>query len=68
MTADELDMYDQLINTISNEWDIYYWAVGVKDIPKEYCNSVVQKFVQHAQNPERKERFRQPDLFTSVQP
>lgn len=62
MTSDELDKYDQLINTISNEWEIYYWAVGVKEIPEEYRNSIVQKFVQHVKNENREQRFRQPDL------
>lgn len=62
MTVDELDQYDFLINTISNEWDIYYYAVGTKDIPECYQNSIMDKLTEHARNEKREERLRQPDL------
>lgn len=62
MNAEELDKYDYLINTISNEWDIYYWAVGVKEVPEEYRNSIMTKFIEHVKNENREQRFRQPEL------
>ena len=66
MNAEELDKYDYLINTISNEWDIYYWAVGVKEVPEEYRNSIMTKFIEHVKNENREQRFRQPELWLSV--
>lgn len=63
MNAEELDKYDRLINTTSNEWDIYYWAVGVKEVPEEHRNSIMEKFIEHVKNKNREQRFRQPDLW-----
>lgn len=62
MTPEELVIYDRFINTTSNEWDIYYWAVGTKELPEEYRNTVIEKFVEHAKNADREERFKQPNL------
>lgn len=28
MTVEQLELYDRLINKPSNDWDIYYWAIG----------------------------------------
>lgn len=62
MSPNELEMYDKMINTVSNEWDLYHWAVGKKEIPEEYRNSIMDKYCQHVRNMEREKRLRQPDL------
>ncbi|XP_074087452.1 succinate dehydrogenase assembly factor 2, mitochondrial isoform X2 [Macrotis lagotis] len=30
MTEKQLSLYDRLINEPSNDWDIYYWAIGLQ--------------------------------------
>lgn len=58
----ELKDYDRLINLPSNDWDIFYWATGVKPIPKEFDTAVLHKFIEHVRNGEKECRIRQPDL------
>ncbi|EDW74686.1 uncharacterized protein Dwil_GK15773 [Drosophila willistoni] len=55
-------IYDQLINGVSNDWDIYYWATDVKTTPAEYNTEIMQLLKEHVKNTERVQRFRQPDL------
>lgn len=62
MEPNELEEYDRLINTISNEWDIYYWAVGTKEPPEEFQGTIMDKLIKHARNEEREQRFKQPEL------
>ncbi|UXI16735.1 Serine/threonine-protein phosphatase BSU1 [Sarcoptes scabiei] len=62
MSDSELDMYDRMINLVSNEWDLYYYATGSKEIPSHLNNSVMDMFVKHVLNENREKRFRQPDL------
>lgn len=62
MEPSQLEEYDRLINTTSNEWDIYYWAVGTKQPPVEYRGPIMDKLIQHARNEEREQRFKQPEL------
>lgn len=62
MNEVELKDYDRLINLPSNDWDIYYWATGVKPIPKEFDTDILHKFIAHVQNTDKESRIRQPDL------
>lgn len=62
MEEAELKEYDRLINLPSNDWDIYYWATGVKPIPPEFDTPILHKFVGHVRNTEREQRFVQPEL------
>ena len=62
MTEEQLHEYDFLINTLSNEWNLYYWATGAKEIPKQFHNSVMMMFSEHVRNQEREQRFKQPPL------
>jgi len=62
MTEPDLRDYDRLINLPSNDWDIYYWATGVKPIPPEFDTPMMHKFIHHVQNTNRESRLRQPDL------
>ena len=62
MNPDDLDLYDKLINTPSNDWDLYYMAVGKIDTPEEYQHHVMDQLKQFARNEKRQSRIRQPDL------
>jgi len=62
LTEVELRDYDRLINLPSNDWDIYYWATGVKPIPKEFDTAILHKFIDHVRNEDKESRLRQPDL------
>lgn len=59
---EQLVLYDQLINKPSNDWDLYYWATGVKDTPPEFENSMMELLKNHVKNENREARLRQPDL------
>lgn len=62
MTAEQVEMYDTLINKPSNDWDIYYWATGNKPTPPEYENEMMQMFRKHVKNEMKEKRLRMPDL------
>jgi len=63
MKEPELSMYDRLINLPSNDWDIYYWATGVKDTPEEFDNGVMDMLKEHVMNKNKESRYKQPDLY-----
>ncbi|EDV37863.1 uncharacterized protein Dana_GF11203 [Drosophila ananassae] len=63
--AEQTAQYDQLINGVSNDWDIYYWATDVKPTPKEYDTEIMRLLKDHVKNAERISRIRQPDLYSS---
>ena len=58
----QLRLYDQLINLPSNDWDIFYWATGVKPTPPEFDNEVMDLLKNHIKNEDRQARIMQPDL------
>ncbi|KAH8394654.1 hypothetical protein KR222_000878 [Zaprionus bogoriensis] len=60
--AQQTALYDQLINGVSNDWDIYYWATETKPTPPEYDTEIMRLLKQHVKNSERVQRIRQPDL------
>lgn len=62
MEPDLLSQYDRLINLPSNDWDIYYWATGVKPTPVEFDTTVMRMLKEHVQNKNKESRIRQPDL------
>lgn len=62
MTAEQVEMYDTLINKPSNDWDIYYWATGKKPTPAEYENEIMRLFRKHVENDMKEKRLRMPDL------
>ncbi|KAI5641972.1 flavinator of succinate dehydrogenase domain-containing protein [Phthorimaea operculella] len=55
-------MYDRLINSPSNDWDIFYWMVEKQPTPKEFDNEIMDMLKKHAKN-EQKEMRTQPDLY-----
>lgn len=63
MNDQQLDLYDNLINQPTNDWDIYYYATNVKPIPSEYDNEIMDMLKKHASNEQREQRFQQPDLY-----
>ncbi|XP_058058928.1 succinate dehydrogenase assembly factor 2, mitochondrial [Anopheles bellator] len=66
MDAKQTKLYDRLINLPSNDWDIFYWATGVKATPREYDNEVMNLLKEHVKNSDREQRFMQPDLYAKA--
>lgn len=62
MTPDQIEMYDNLINKPSNDWDIYNWALESKPTPPQYENEIMKMFRKHAKNESKEKRLRMPDL------
>jgi len=62
MVEPQLTMYDRLINIPSNDWEIYYWATGVKETPEDFDHEVMDSLKQYVRNENREDRTRQPDL------
>lgn len=62
MNQKQIEMYDTLINKPSNDWDIYNWATGTKEIPAEYNNEIMELFKEHVRNEHKEKRLRMPDL------
>lgn len=60
-TEEQTMMYDRLINSPSNDWDIFYWMVEKKETPKEFDNEIMNMLKKHAKNEER-QLLCQPDL------
>jgi len=59
---DQLSSYDKLINQPTNDWEIYYWVTGVKEVPDEFQSDVMTLLQKHAKNEEKECRLTQPDL------
>jgi succinate dehydrogenase assembly factor 2 len=67
MNEHQLALYDDLINQVSNDWDIYYYATHVKPTPTEYDNEIMDLLKKHVKNEKGEKRYSQPDLvFNSV--
>ncbi|KAH8292946.1 hypothetical protein KR018_001508, partial [Drosophila ironensis] len=61
-SADQTAQYDRLINGVTNDWDIYYWATETKPTPPEFDTEIMQLLKEHVKNTEKVQRIRQPDL------
>lgn len=46
--------YDRLINTVDNDWDLFYWMIGKQPTPSEYDNEVMGMLKKHAKNEDKK--------------
>ncbi|XP_047522339.1 succinate dehydrogenase assembly factor 2-A, mitochondrial-like [Pieris napi] len=46
-------LYDRLINSPSNDWDIFYWIVQKQPTPKEFDNEIMDLLKKHAKNEDR---------------
>ena len=60
---EQLALYDRLINLPSNDWQIYYWAIGREETPEEFDNAVMDLLKEHARNDKKEERISMPDLY-----
>lgn len=58
----QLEVYDHLINGPSNDWEIYYWIVGLKETPSEFESDVMDLLKTHTANLNKETRIRQPEL------
>jgi succinate dehydrogenase assembly factor 2 len=62
MNANDLDLYDKLINTPSNDWDLYYMAIEKIETPGEYQHHIMDLLKKYVRNEQKQKRIRQPDL------
>ncbi|XP_050701058.1 succinate dehydrogenase assembly factor 2, mitochondrial-like [Eriocheir sinensis] len=62
MTEQQLSLYDRLINLPSNDWEIYYWAIGVQPTPQEFDNEVMTMLKEFVKNSNKEDRTIQPNL------
>ena len=61
MNEDELNEYDKIINSLHNEWDLYYWLTNTVPIPEEIeALAVMQKMKKYCMNEQRLSRIVQP--------
>ncbi|XP_067129781.1 succinate dehydrogenase assembly factor 2, mitochondrial-like [Centruroides vittatus] len=58
----QLNLYDELINLPSNDWDLYHWLTGKKETPLEYQHEVFELLKKHVKNEEKEKRYCQPDI------
>lgn len=58
----QTQLYDDLINQPTNDWDIFYWATNVKPTPEEFNNEIMDLLKKHVSNDRREQRLRQPGL------
>ena len=59
---EQLRLYDRLINLPSNDWDLFYWAAGVKPTPAEFDHEIMNLLKKHVRNDDRQARIVQPEL------
>jgi succinate dehydrogenase assembly factor 2 len=62
MNEKQLALYDDLINQVSNDWDIYYYATNVNPTPAELDNEIMDLLKKHVKNENKEQRFTQPNL------
>ena len=63
MSESELEEYNLIINSLHNEWDLYYWMTNARPLPDELKESVVlKKMIAYCANEENKERLVLPNL------
>lgn len=63
MTDAELDEYNLIINSLYNEWDLYYWLTNARPLPEEIKDSkVLKKMIKWCANEDNQERLIMPNL------
>lgn len=63
MNEKHLNEYDKIINSLHNEWDLYYWLTGANQVPEELKSSeVLQMMKKYSANDLKQSRIVQPDL------
>lgn len=66
MNDKQVELYDDLINQPTNDWDIFHWATNVKPTPTEYNNEIMDMLKKHVSNERREQRLRQPGLYEKL--
>jgi succinate dehydrogenase assembly factor 2 len=64
MTAEQVKLYDRLINLLSNDLNIFNWATGIKTTPAEFDNEIMALLKEHVQNKDRECQILQSNLYT----
>ena len=63
MSEEELNDYDNIINNLHNEWELYYWLTNAKPIPDEIKESkILQRMKVYCANENKQSRLVLPDL------
>lgn len=62
----QVELYDDLINQPTNDWDIFYWATNVKPTPEEYNSEIMDLLKKHVGNDRREQRLKQPGLYENI--
>lgn len=61
LSSDQLTEYDTLLD--ENDWDIYYWATGARDVPERISTkSMWNTLYEHCKNKDRK-ILKMPELL-----
>ncbi|KAL4119134.1 hypothetical protein QTP88_011985 [Uroleucon formosanum] len=47
--CEQLQKYDELINSKFDEWDLYAWSIGSKPAPQEFDNDILKLLKNHVQ-------------------
>jgi succinate dehydrogenase assembly factor 2 len=66
MDANQVKLYDDLINQPTNDWDIFYWSTNTKPTPDEYNNEIMDMLKKHVSNERKEQRLRQPGLYENL--
>nr|XP_002124208.1 succinate dehydrogenase assembly factor 2, mitochondrial-like [Ciona intestinalis] len=61
-SPEQIEIYDKILNKPNNDWDVYYWMVGTKNVPNEYQSEIMDMLQEHCRNNKKEERFIQPAL------
>lgn len=64
MNETDLDLYDKLINTPSNDWDLYYMVTEKLETPPEFQHNVMKLLKEFVRNETKENRVRQPEIVS----
>ena len=63
MSEKELNEYDNIINNLHNEWDLYYWLTSAMPVPDELKDSKILSLMKnYCANDLKQIRIGQPDI------
>ncbi len=63
MTETELDEYNLIINSLANEWDLYYWLTNARPLPEAIKDSgIMKRMIEFCANADNKQRLVMPTL------
>jgi len=63
MSEKELNEYDNIINNLHNEWDLYYWLTSAVPVPDELKGSKILDLMKnYCANDLKQIRIGQPDI------